>query len=524
MKLRILTLVVLLPTFASLAQGNVAPTPVVNSVAMRAGTTWLDVDFRVNDPDDATVQVRVLAFIDGVRSFAKVIKPVSFVEGTASVLGDAVATNRNHRLTWDVGADWATDVGQLKFEVLALDGRGLVAFDWISIPAAGGQPALTISKDMPATAKVLDALFWDYAGPTPHGTLVSGTYVGGSASGVYAGITLANGTTVAAETPGFVLKLMNLDPATPAEVTYANVAARAGLLNPAGWHAADRPYAGGITQFVGWGANSQGQLGNIGTPTTWGSLRAIDGGGEFTLGLTSAGTILAWGYNYVGQINVPAGLTGVTAIAAGQSFSLALKSDGTVVGWGYNQFGELTIPANLTGVTAISAGRYHSVALKSDGSVVVWGYNASGQSTVPVGLGGVTAISAGVDHTLALRNDGTVVAWGANQFGQCTVPANLTGVTAVAGGDRHSLALKSNGTVVAWGDNTLGQLSVPAGLNGVVAIASGGYHCLALKSDGTVVAWGHNTSGQTNVPAGLTGVVSIAAGGSFSVVLKAEAP
>lgn len=71
-------LVALLPLAAlSAALANTAPTPVVVSAAMRPGTTLMDVVFRVNDPDDATVKVRALAFVDGVRSFAKVLKPVT---------------------------------------------------------------------------------------------------------------------------------------------------------------------------------------------------------------------------------------------------------------------------------------------------------------------------------------------------------------------------------------------------------------------------------------------------------------
>ena len=67
---------------ASAALANTAPTPVVVSAAMRPGTTFMDVVYRVNDPDDATVKVRALAFVDGVRSFANVLRPVTFVEGT----------------------------------------------------------------------------------------------------------------------------------------------------------------------------------------------------------------------------------------------------------------------------------------------------------------------------------------------------------------------------------------------------------------------------------------------------------
>lgn len=498
-------------------RANTAPTPVINSAAMRAGTTLLDVSFRVNDPDDATVKVRALAFIDGTRSFAKVIKPVTFVEGTASNLGDAIATNTNLTLTWDVGADWATDVGQLKFEVLALDQRGLVAFDWITIPAAGGQPALTISKDTPAGAKVLDALFWEYAGSNPCVTLDSGVLKGNSLSGIFSGVPLASGATPQPFSPVFLFKRMNLDPATAAEVDYAATTARAGLLSTTSWHAANRSYAGASLVF-GWGNTGNGA---ITIPTGLTKVVAVSSGNYHVLALRGDGSVVAWGNNSVGQATVPAGLSGVIAIAAGGYFSLALKSDGTVVGWG-----QIAMPTGLTGVVAIAAGYGHALALKGDGTVVGWGSNSYGETTIPTGLSGVTALAGGYSHSLALKSDGTVVAWGQNNNGQVSVPAGLSGVTRIAAGAYHNLVLKSDGSLVAWGANWYGQGAIPAGLSGVTKIASHSTaHCnLVLKSDGTVVAWGYTGSGQTVVPAGLSGVAAFAVGGDHCVVILSEVP
>ena len=172
------------------------PVPSVVSAAMRPGTTLMDVVFRVDDTDDATVKVRALAFVDGTRSFAKVLRPVTFVEGTAAKIGDAIPSNTNHTLTWDVGADWNIDLGQVKFEILARDARGLLAFDWIAIPAAGGNPALTISKDTPTDASVLTALFWQYAAGDTGLTLENGVLTANANSGVFSGLVMANGTTL----------------------------------------------------------------------------------------------------------------------------------------------------------------------------------------------------------------------------------------------------------------------------------------------------------------------------------------
>jgi hypothetical protein len=522
MKTTLASLVLCLAT-SVIAMANTAPTPVVVSATMRPGTTLMDVVYRVNDPDDATVKVRALAFINGERSFAKVIRPVTFLEGTAVNVGDAITTNAEHTLTWDVAADWSIDVGQLKFEILALDGRGLLQFDWITIPAAASQPALTISKDTPADNKVLDALFWQYASGDTGLSLASGVLSGTSASGEFLGLRLASGNGPAFYGAPYVFKKMNLDPASAEEVTYANVTARAGLLNTASWHAANRPYYNtAIDIVIGWGFNSSGQvnfypIGSI-------KINSIAAGSQHSLVLKSNGTVVGWGRSIEGQITIPTGLSGVTAIAAGGYHSLALKSDGTIIGWGSNAYGQITIPTGLSGVTAIAAGNQHSIALKSDGTVVVWGDNGYNQTMIPAGLSGVSAISAGYGHNLARKNDGTVVGWGYSYYGQSTIPSGLSGVTAIAAGGIHSLALKSDGTVVAWGTNTDGQTTIPVGLSGVSAIAAGGDHSLALKSDGTVVGWGRNTDGQTTIPAGLSGVMAIAAGGYHSLALKPKAP
>jgi hypothetical protein len=464
-------------SIVSAAFANTPPTPQVLSAAMRDGTTIMDITYRVDDPDDATVKVRALAFVDGVRSFANVLRPTNFVEGTDANMGDAVAANTDLTLAWDVGADWDIDLGQVKFEILAMDGRGLLAFDWITIPAAGGEPELIISKDTPSNAAVLDAFFWQYAVGDTGLVLENGVLRGTAASGIFAGLDFVNGAAPQVYATPFVLKLMNLAPADLSEVNYADVTTRAGLLNSGSWHATNHPY-------------------------------------------DDIAILLGWGNNYSGQTGIPAGLTNVTAIAAGTNHSLALKNDGTVVGWGRNDYyGQTDIPVSLSGVTAIAAGDNHSLALKSDGIVVGWG-----NTDVPVGLTGVTAIAAGDNHSLALKSDGIVVGWGSNAQGATDIPAGLSGVTAIDAGERYSLALKGDGTVVGWGSNSGGRTDIPAGLSGVTTIAAGDDHSLALKSDGTVVGWGSNTIGQTDIPAGLNGVTAIAAGGSYSLALQPNTP
>ncbi|MDD4238170.1 MAG: cadherin-like beta sandwich domain-containing protein [Desulfotomaculaceae bacterium] len=267
---------------------------------------------------------------------------------------------------------------------------------------------------------------------------------------------------------------------------------------------------------------------------TFASRAAADGmisaGNQFSLALSSDGTIEAWGYNNedYNQCIVPPGLGQVVAISAGRYHGLALNADGKVGAWGYNKYEQCDVPTGLSGVSAISAGGNHSLALKADGTVVAWGLRDLGQCSPPA-LNDVVAISAGGNHSLALEADGKVVAWGDDNLNQCKVPDDaLSDVVAISAGWDHSLALKSDGSVVAWGKNDHGQCNVPAGLSGVVSISAGRYHSLALKADGTVVSWGAKAAGGTgdygqgNVPSGLNSVVSIAAGEVHSLVLKAD--
>lgn len=521
--LSLITTIGLLPVFV---EANTAPEVVIQSATMRPGTTLMDVVFRVNDPDDATVKTRALAFKDGVRSFANVIKPVTFVEGTSAKLGDAIPTNVNHTLTWNVAADWNIDLGQVKFEVLAMDGRGLLPFEWITIPAAGGKPAVSISKNTPDEQQKLDALFFLYAGGDSNLVLSQGTLTGSAASGEFSGLKLVvDGSTKSYADP-FLFKAMNLAVAEPVDVATATTA-RAG--QGGGWLASNRTYEG-LTTIAHWGYEYyNGSYSNILAGTK--VVVAIAAGNNWSLALDNTGQVIAWGdawgdvNNAVVNFNNRSGeLSNITAISAGNNHALALRANGTVVGWGGTTTFARYPPAGLWGVIAIAAGNNHSLALKNDGTVVGWGENGQGQITIPAGLTGVSAIAAGNNFSLALKNDGTVVKWGGSSGG--SVPAGLTGVTSIATGPQsyHTLALKNDGTVVAWGQNTNGQINIPSGLNGVAAVSAGASHSIALKSDGTVVCWGNNTYGRATPPAGLGGVTAISGGSTFSLALKAKAP
>jgi hypothetical protein len=496
------------------AATNVPPTPVVLGAVQRSGTTFMDIDYRVDDPDDATVQTAALGFVDGgttnLSNLSSVLKLTTLVEGTAANIGTNIPANTPKRLTWNVAADWNTNFGNVQVEILAKDGRGLLPFHWITLPSNGPNPELTVNSTPIYDRDLLPLWYWLIANGDPAIQLIGGKIYG--AAGSYSSLLLAEGEATKPLGREYLREALNLRSLSGGELVRAK-SGRYGLQAvddysvARGFIPTDRTFA--------WGNNGFGQAV---PPLYRRGVTAVAVGQSHSLQL-SPGFVDGWGANVYGETTLPAGLSNVTAIAAGSYYSLALKSDGTVVGWGYNYAGQTTVPAGLSNATAIAAGYAHSLALKSDGTVVGWGYNMNGETTVPAGLSNATAIAAGGSHSLALKSDGTVEGWG-HWMG--TPPAGLSNVTAIAAGDSHSLALKSDGTVVAWGYNSYGQANVPNGLSNVTAIAAGRLHSLALKSDGTVVVWGDNTYGQTTVPAGLTGIDLIATGCTADHVLVVD--
>jgi alpha-tubulin suppressor-like RCC1 family protein len=308
---------------------------------------------------------------------------------------------------------------------------------------------------------------------------------------------------------------------------------------------------------LGWGEDSNGQLGNDASPASepapvamslpaGSQITGISAGYDHSLAVTSAGGVLASGRNEVGQlgngtttdsatpvpVSVPQG-TSVTQASAGAGFSLAVTSDGQALAWGDNEEGQLgdggtgsspvdvpvavALPSGTT-VTQVAAGvEDWGLALTSDGRVLAWGDNLAGQlgdgttanayTPVPVSLPSgvtVTQIAAGADTGYALTSAGTVYAWGAG-----------------AGGTLGNGSTAGSDVPVA--------VSLPTGTT-VTQISSEGSFALALTSAGQVLAWGGNSAGQlgnggtassavpaaVSLPSGIT-VRQVAAGGSFGL-------
>jgi alpha-tubulin suppressor-like RCC1 family protein len=241
----------------------------------------------------------------------------------------------------------------------------------------------------------------------------------------------------------------------------------AGLAVPAAAsaRAAGSAAAGRGESVIGWGANEVGELGN-GTTTdasvpVFAKLPArfrytTVRSSATSVALTTTGRVYGWGNNAAGQVGdgtttnrlVPvraSKLNGVKVTAVRESglFTMVLTSAGKVLAWGDNSFGELgdgtansrltpaqvKIPKGAT-ITAISAGYEHALALTKSGRVLTWGANDAGQlgdgtfreHHEPIQVGTDAdweSVSAGQDHTCAVKLvTGALYCWGGNATGQ----------------------------------------------------------------------------------------------------------
>ena len=198
---------------------------IVSSSIRENDPTIMDVVYKVTS-SKPTVKVRALAFEDGERSFAKVVRPETFIEGTAANVGDEVAANVEHTLSWQVSSDWQTRLAKLKFEVLVCEGE-LLPMEWMTIPASETYGKMKVSWNAHNASQVFDALLWLYADKDPGLTLASGVLRSGSTQ-------LASGTgTSNPNAIRYIYSKMGYDLLSGAALNYINEETRLGL-SPSG--------------------------------------------------------------------------------------------------------------------------------------------------------------------------------------------------------------------------------------------------------------------------------------------------
>lgn len=201
-----------------------------------------------------------------------------------------------------------------------------------------------------------------------------------------------------------------------------------------------------------WGDNSDGQLGNGGSPVdllrpsaspVLSTVRALFDSDFRSTCVATATEILCFGLPIYTRTTMPTptavALGGsVVDLGMGSGFVCAVVTDGQVACLGGNGMGQLgngsfmdsdspTTVLDVAGADAIACGSESSCSI-SDGLVHCWGAGSFGQlggpdaenSARPQVVDGLIAsdIDGGTNHFCAILTSGEVACWGRNDYGQ----------------------------------------------------------------------------------------------------------
>lgn len=223
---------------AGLKPLNALPLPAILNTAQRSGTQWIDVDFSVADPDNATVQLGAIAFVNGNQNLLDAVPMLTFTNGTDIVSLTNVTTGVSHHLTWNAGADWSGRYGNLRVNILAQDNRNLIDFHLITIPDnATYSNALTISVSPYGQTDFLGVWTWLIASGNPNVNLVTGSVFSvGSLYGVsnntlLAQTQIASGVTNTMTTTSGLTFLCTMMSSNLASTAYSNLVLRTATTN-----------------------------------------------------------------------------------------------------------------------------------------------------------------------------------------------------------------------------------------------------------------------------------------------------
>jgi alpha-tubulin suppressor-like RCC1 family protein len=296
-------------------------------------------------------------------------------------------------------------------------------------------------------------------------------------------------------------------------------------------------YAGAIKgdgSLWAWGLNSSGQLGDGTTinrsspvqvlqttePNSWIS---VDGGNDFTVGITSNGKL--WGWGSAAGLTIAPPAFSWSQISQNSTRTIAIRNDGMLFTWGLNNAGQLGIGDSVnrsspvqvgwSSWSLVSSGASHTLAVRSDGTLFAWGLNSSYQlgiidsfnrsSPTQVNASSWSQISAGDFHSTGIANN-LLYAWGLGTSGQLGELTENLSWTSIDAGTLGATGVSGSGSLFTWGSNSFGALGTLDTLNRsspVQTTASswtqstvGVDSMLATDIFGAPYTWGRNNSGQ----------------------------
>lgn len=260
-------------------------------------------------------------------------------------------------------------------------------------------------------------------------------------------------------------------------------------------------------------------------------VKAVAAGDTHVLAIKEDNALYVWGRNKNGALGIADNacdqtdadgyacqstayklMDDVISISAGTDYSMAVTSDGTLYAWGDNGDSQLglqsvdsiseddvpyqSVPAKvMDGVNkVVCGGRYHALALTADGDLYCWGRADVGsigtmgvddmenmvQITPLKIMSDVKDMAAGGAHSIALKNDGTAYTWGVNNYGQ--------------------IGIKKGEFQYAVGNESIYCQATPKKIaENVEAIAAGGFMTMYRSADGVLRTVGCNLYGQLGI-------------------------
>ena len=197
---------------------NAIPLPRIVSVAQVPETTLVNITYRVDDADDASVTVGILASMTDDDGQTSRLPLATLVNDTAANLGTAVPTNTELTVTWDAGVDWGAAFGDVSFDIYVNDGRPLLGFHMLTLPLPDGD--LTISRSPVNDLELKEAVYYLWA--TNQGVRLDANQQLVGQGGVFEGVQLGSPEApVTAASRSLVFHQLGLQEASAAQVEAA---------------------------------------------------------------------------------------------------------------------------------------------------------------------------------------------------------------------------------------------------------------------------------------------------------------